>query len=140
MFNVILDSISLALHNAYPNNNIHSDIVLQGLKKGDFNISLVAASHSHVMDKRHLQNSLFEVLYYPHKGKDECYDVAYKLTEILDKITVQEQTLKCNGMRFEIVDSVLHIFVKYNLYLIKDILHTAMMGTLDFQNKKMEEL
>ena len=37
-FNSIYDGVSLALHAAFPNSNVHGGEVKQGLKPGDFNV------------------------------------------------------------------------------------------------------
>lgn len=114
----ILDGITLALRSEYPESHIYDDEVQQGLKPGDFNVILVSSSQQQIVGERYKRVPLFDVLYFPKKGREECYAVADTLSLLLNVISLPEgDLLRGTGMDFEVVDNVLHFYVRYTHYV-----------------------
>lgn len=114
----ILDGITLALRGEYPKSHIYDDEVQQGLKPGDFNVILISSSQQQIVGERYKRVPLFDVLYFPKKGREECYAVADTLSLLLNVISLPEgDLLRGTGMDFEVVDNVLHFYVRYTHYV-----------------------
>ncbi len=111
----ILDGITLALHEQWPESHIYCDEVEQGLVPGDFNVILITSSQRQLVGGRYRRIPLFDVLYYPKKGREECYEIADALSLLLNLISLPEgDLLRGTGIDFEVVDGVLHFYVRYN--------------------------
>lgn len=118
--NKILDGISLAIRGEWPDGQIFSDEVQQGLKPGDFNIILITSSQTQIVGERYRRAPLFDVLYYPKNGREECYDIADRLSLVLNVISLPEGDLiRGTGLDFEIIDGVLHFYVRYTHYVCR---------------------
>ncbi len=116
--NKILDGISLAIRGEWPDRQIFSDEVQQGLKPGDFNIILITSSQKQIVGERYQRTPLFDVLYYPKKGREECYEVADILSLLLNVISLPTGDLiRGTGLDFEVIDNVLHFYVRYTHYV-----------------------
>jgi len=114
----ILDGITLALHGEWPESQIFDDEVQQGLKPGDFNVILMTSSQQQIVGERYKRTPLFDVLYFPKKGREECYAVADTLSLLLNVISLPEgDLLRGTGMDFEVIDNVLHFYVRYTHYV-----------------------
>lgn len=114
----ILDGITLALRGEYPESHIYDDEVRQGLRPGDFNVILISTSQQQIVGERYKRIPLFDVLYFPKKGREECYAVADTLSLLLNVISLPEgDLLRGTGMDFEVVDNVLHFYVRYTHYV-----------------------
>lgn len=115
---IILDGITLMLHKIYPDSRIHGEEVEQGLKRGDFNVILVTSQRQRIGKTRFMSVPAFDILYYPCKGKVECYAVADNLFSNLELITVPGgDVLRGTDMSFEVVDGVLHFRVNYSHFI-----------------------
>ena len=90
-FNSIFNGVTLALHAAFPAPaRIYGDEVKQDLKPGDFNVVMPGAGHNLELTRRYKRTPTLDVIYYPKHGKAECYDVADRLTAVLESITTPE--------------------------------------------------
>ncbi|MCL2488372.1 MAG: hypothetical protein FWE80_06785 [Oscillospiraceae bacterium] len=118
--NIILDGITLAIRAEYPDCQIFTDEVEQGLNPGDFIVLLLDANKDREIGPRYTLSTLFDIHYFPKSENDptninkDCYAVADQLEAALELITLPTgDPLRGTGMNWEVVDGVLHFFVSY---------------------------
>lgn len=135
-FNSIFDGVSLALHAAFPPpTQIHGDEVEQGLKPGDFNVVMSGAGHRPELTGRYKRTPALDVIYYPKEGRAECYDVADRLTAILESITTPEgDVVHATSCEWAVTDGVLHVLVAYN-HFVYSPREEIMMETLKIEQE-----
>lgn len=116
----ILDGITRALRSEFPKQQIFDDEIRQGLNPGAFNVILVNASQQQIVGERYRRIPLFDVLYYPKCGREECLEIADRLSLLLNVISLPEGDLiRSTGLEFEIIDGVLHFYVRYAHYILR---------------------
>lgn len=135
-FNSIRDGVSLALHAAFPApTQIHGGEVKQGLKPGDFNVTMPAAGHAKEVGPRYRRSPTLDVIYYPRKDNTECYDVADKLTAVLESITTPEgDVVHATSCGWTITGGVLHVLVTYD-HFVRVPQERIMMETLKIEQE-----
>lgn len=135
-FNSIRDGVSLALHAAFPApTQIHGGGVKQGLSPGDFNVVMSGAGHAQEVGRRYKRTPAVDVIYYPQKDESECYDVADRLTSVLESITTPEgDVVHAAGVSWTVTDGVLHVLVAYDHFVYKP-LEEVLMETLKIDQK-----
>lgn len=115
--NMILDGITSALHGAYPDSQIRSNEVTQGLSSGDFICVMISAQRIQRMGNRFRCTPTFDVIYFPtdkHKAREECYDVADTLGPLFNIITLSSgDKLRAVDVNVSFVDEVLHYQMTY---------------------------
>lgn len=117
-FNSIYDGVSLALHTAFPDRQVHGGSVRQGLQSGDFNVVMPSAGHSKEVGDRYKRTPLLDVIYYPKAGVAECYDVAHQLTTALENIQTPEgDVIHAASLEWQVTDDVLHVLVQYDHFI-----------------------
>lgn len=117
-FNSIYDGVSLALHAAFPDRQVHGGNVKQGLKPGDFNMMMPGAGHTKKVGQRFMRTPVVDVIYYPKNGVAECYDIAQQLTILLGNITTPEgDTIHGIEITCQVTDDVLHVLVRYDHHI-----------------------
>ena len=90
-FNSIYDGISLALHTAFPDVQIHGGEVKQGCKPGDFNVIMPSINHSKAVGERFERTPVVDVIYYLRRaGTSEALSTAHMITRVLQSITTPE--------------------------------------------------
>lgn len=116
----ILDGITLALRTEFPKQQVFDDEIRQGLHPGAFNVVLVNASQQQIVGERYRRILLFDVLYYPRCGREDCLKIADRLSLLLNVISLPDGDLiRGSGMEFEIIDGVLHFYVRYTHYILR---------------------
>lgn len=135
-FNSIFDGVSLAVHAAFPAPaQVHGGGVKQGLKPGDFNVTMPAASHAQEVGQRYRRSPTLDVIYYPKRDNAECYDVADRLTAVLESITTPEgDVVHATACEWTVTDGVLHVLVTYDHFVRRSPEHT-MMETLKIEQE-----
>ena len=114
-FNSIFDSVSLALHTAFPDRQIHGGRVEQGLTPGAFNVILPGAGLTREVGLRQRRSPTVDVIYYPKVGAAECYDIADQLVPVLESITTPEGDLiHATSCDWNWTDDVLHMILTYD--------------------------
>lgn len=114
-FNSIFDSVSLALHTAFPDRQIHGGRVAQGLTPGAFNVILPGAGLTREVGQRQRRSPTVDVIYYPKVGAAECYDIADQLVPVLESITTPEGDLiHATSCDWNWTDDVLHMILTYD--------------------------
>lgn len=115
--NIILNGITLALEEAFPDSHIETNPVNQAPMPPAFIVNLVTATVETYSAQRQKRNLQFDVLYYPEEKNEECYNVADALCKILELITLSGgDKLRGTDMSFKVVDGVLHFLVSYRYF------------------------
>ena len=135
-FNSIFDGVTLALHAAFPAPaRIYGDEVKQDLKPGDFNVVMPGAGHNLELTRRYKRTPTLDVIYYPKHGKAECYDVADRLTAVLESITTPEgDVVHATSCEWTVTGGVLHVLVGYAHFVYKPS-EEIMMETLKIDQR-----
>lgn len=129
----VLDAITRTLREAYPKSHIYAEEVTQGLKDCDFIVVLVTSAQKQITGERYARTPVFDVIYFPRKGKTECYDVGGELWQILETIKLASGDLiRGTDMSFEVIDGVLHFRVKY-MHVVRYIGEETKMEALEIE-------
>ena len=124
----ILDGITRTLRSEFSDSRVFDDEVRQGLLPGAFNVILVNASQQQIVGERYRRIPFFDILYYPRNGREDCLDVADRLSLLLNLIHLPDGDLiRGTGLDFEIIDGVLHFRVRY----AHNVLRTTEAETMD---------
>ncbi len=116
--NIVLDGITLALRAAFPNSQIESNRIEQGLTPPAFIVLLVSEEQTARNGHRWHRRPRFDISYFPKERREECYDVANKLYRVLELVTLPSGDLvRGVNISFEVTDNVLHFFVSYPHYV-----------------------
>ena len=133
----VIGAISSAIAAEYPECEIYTENVEQGMKKPCFSIVLLEAATKRAlgMGSRYFKRHLFCVHYFP--GNDdtalaECRAVADNLKFILEKVTTEGCLIWSSGMHFEVVGGVLSFMVNYDFYVKREMEKADEMETLEY--------
>lgn len=127
-------AVNAALNAAFPNIPIMVEEIKQSLTPPCFFVKLLEPEHTQELGRRYARVHPFDVHYFaPERSNDGMYDMAEQLTEVLQQIEVAGRPIRGTGMRFEIVDEVLHFFVEYNFHVWAPKPDDPAMGSLDVQ-------
>ncbi len=136
--NLILDGISLALREAFPESQIYAEGVKQGLSTPAFILQLADAGQAAQPVGRWQCQSSFDIVYFPKsplREREECCDTAARLFSVLEVIALPGEPprkLRGNGMSFRIEDGLLHFLISYSHSLRRENREGA-METLKIQ-------
>lgn len=123
----IIDGITLALRTAYPDYQIESDTIEQGLTPPAFLVLLVDVEQVQQVGERWRRLPRFDILYFPAKGRKECYAVADNLCTVLELITLPGgDLLRGTEISYEVTDGVLHFMISYNHFVYRPTEETYM--------------
>lgn len=142
MVNNLIDGISVKLNQVFGDDyRIYSENVNQGLQEPSFFIAVLNPTQSQVIGLRFFKEHPFDIHYFPSKdgGNQEIQDVASELFEALEYITLLNGDLvRGTEMHYEKVNDVLHFFVKYNMFVHKQVEVADEMETLTVNNDVKE--
>lgn len=136
MINDIINAISIRLYDAFGDGyKIYLNDVQQGLTEPCFLITVVDYSKEQLLQSRSKRLVPFDILFFPNKGKSQCYEVADQMMNELDMITLlNSDMMHGTEMRAEIVDDVLHFFVNYNFMATVENEPLDSMESIDIKN------
>lgn len=136
MINDIINAISIRLYEAFSDGyKIYLNDVQQGLTEPCFLITVVDYSKEQLLQSRSKRLVPFDILFFPNKGKSQCYEVADQMMNELDMITLlNSDMMHGTEMRAEIVDDVLHFFVNYNFMATVENEPLDSMESIDIKN------
>ncbi|MGG1598036.1 phage tail terminator family protein [Paenibacillus naphthalenovorans] len=127
-------AVHAALDAAFPDIPIMGEEIKQGLTPPCFFVRLLEPEHTQELGRRFMRHHPFDVHYFsPGRSNDDMYDMAEKLTTSLQWIVVAGSLVRGTGMRFVIVDEVLHFFVEYNFHVWSPKPEDPTMASLDVQ-------
>ena len=123
MIQKIIDGICLAISSNFGDDyEIYTESVEQGLNDGSFIVVCINPTNSRFMGDRYMRTNQFCIHYFPktNKPKAECLEVIEELYDTLELIEVDGDLLRGTNMSSEIDDDVLHFFVNYNFFTLKE--------------------
>lgn len=114
--------ISNALYEAFGEGySVNTDDIEQGLSPPCFLIKTLVNERVRGLGDRYKQQQSFDVVYFP-KGENstlECAAMLSRLYDALEHIVIDGNMVWGTDLRGEIQDGVLHFFVDYNMFLMK---------------------
>lgn len=122
MINRIIDGISLALNAEFGDDyRIHTELIEQGLVEPCFSIVCLNPNSEQSLGNRYFRQNKFCVHYFPDSENkvSECMNVLERLLDCLEIITVDDSPTRGIKMSGEMDGGVLHFFVNYDFYVIK---------------------
>lgn len=132
--NDVRNAVNAALDSAFPNIPIAGEEIKRGLTPPYFFVKLLEPEHTQELGRRFYRYHPFDVHYFaPDRRNEDMYDMAEQLTATLQQIEVAGRPVHGSGMRFEIVDEVLHFFVEYNFHVWAPQPDDPAMQTLDVE-------
>lgn len=122
MIQEMITGIAGQLRTVYPEESyqIYSEAVEQNLTRPCFFILPLVTEQVKQIGPRYRREQSFQVQYFPLSSDgayQEMDQVADRLFQLLEYITVSGDLLRGSGMRYEKVDGVLQFSVQYNFYL-----------------------
>lgn len=122
MLNDIIDAISIKLDQVFGDGcRIYSEDVKQGLKEPCFFIAVLNPSQSQIIGSRFSREYPVDIHYFPKakENNNEMMTVTDKMMSEMDVVTmINGDNIRGNDIRFEVVDGVLHFFVKYKVIVL----------------------
>jgi len=111
-------AVNAAIDAAFPDIPISGEPIPQNLAPPYFFVKLLEPAHTRELGRRYLRVHPFDVHYFaPGRENADMYDMADRLTAALQQISVVGRVVHGTGMRFQVVDEVLHFFVTYSFHV-----------------------
>lgn len=130
----VIFAVSRALDAAFPDYDIAAEEIKQELKPPCFFLKLLAPSHGQELGRRFARYHTIDVHFFAADRKNiSMYEMAEHLSNVLQWVEVAGRPVRGTGMRFEIVDEVLHFFVDYNFQVWHQEPEDPKMQTLEQQ-------
>lgn len=116
MIKDIMNAISIRLYEVFGDGyEIYMNDIQQGLTEPCFLITVVDYSKEQLLKSRSKRLVPFDIIFFPNKGKSQCYEVADQMMNELEFITLLDgDKMRGTDMNSNVVDNVLHFFVNYN--------------------------
>jgi hypothetical protein len=138
-YNHVRYALNAALDTAFPTIPLSGEEIKQELDPPHFFVRLLEPDHTQELGQRYRRDHPFVVRYFSAKRtNEEMYDMAEQLTSALKRITVGGRQCQGQGMRFQIVDEVLHFFVTYSLLVWEQLPNDPAMKILEQEGKIFE--
>lgn len=135
-YNDVRYAVHEALDAAFPKIPIAGEEIKQGLKPPCFFVRFLEPEHSKEVGRRYKRYHPVVIRYFDENKKNVAmYEMAEKLSSALEWIEVKGMKTRGIGMRFEIVDEVLHFFVEYNFHVLKPKDPAEKMGRLEQEGR-----
>lgn len=119
----IIDGITAGLNAGFGESTVvHSEEIDPGSKQSCFFISTLKPLQKQMTGPRYQRRNPFDVQYYPSASADknsELETVAEKLYEVLEYINVKGDLVRGTSLQHEKKDGVLHFYVEYSMFLIR---------------------
>lgn len=136
MINELITSISQALDTAFSNVEIHTDEIKQGLTEPCFFIMLLQPKQEQILGPRYYREQSFDIHYFPKTDNTaQLNEVSDRLMDTLEYIGFDGGLLRGTKMKSEIVAGILHFFIDYNFYIVKEQANSEYMEQLKVKGK-----
>lgn len=133
MIQDIVNGMSIKLNVLFGDHTkVYTDTVKQGLTEPCFLIQLLSPSLGALVGNRYHLTVPADILYFPfvYGDNDEMNSVAETLMENMDVLTlVDGDNIRGWGLRYEVIEEVLHFFVTYHAFVSKEQV-TDLMTTI----------
>lgn len=134
MVNNIIDGISIKLNEIFGDDyEIYSENIEQGFNEPCFFISLLNQTNTPKLGNRSYREYPFDIHYFPSVSNEknkEINDINEKLLDALEYISVNDSLIKGSKINSEVVSNVLHFFVNYNVFIVKDKVKDEQMESI----------
>ncbi|MCR8645562.1 hypothetical protein NV379_23265 [Paenibacillus sp. N1-5-1-14] len=121
-----------AIQAGYPSAGVYGEEIDQVFKSGDFLVKLVEGEHSRELGRRYKRTNRLDISYY-HANNAKALKVAESLTEILEYITINKILYRSTGMKHVFNANVLHFYLNYNYFVMKNEVSEPTMNTLKME-------
>ncbi|WP_343101372.1 DUF6838 family protein [Romboutsia sp. MSSM.1001216sp_RTP31141st1_G3_RTP31141_220114] len=123
MVNNIIYGISNSIYNSFGKGyNIYTENVEQGLSEPCFLITLIKPLVKPQIMNHSIREYNFDIIYFPSNTLSknlEMNNTAEMLVDALEFIVVNDSKVRGHKISYEIIDGVLHFFIKYNVLVTK---------------------
>jgi len=141
MIQTVIDGICLTLNTHFGDSYaIYTEDVSQGLTTPCFFIAALSPSQNYGASGRYVRKHPVDIHYFPKPDTPyaDMYEMASDLFEVLEFITLENgDKARAFDMHYQIIDGILHFFVRYDLFL-QSVESVDGMDTLDVQNNIMK--
>lgn len=138
MVNKIIDGISIKIDELFGETCcIYSEDIEQGFNEPCFFISLLQPRTTQRLGNRSYREYNFDIHYFPSLSNEknkEMNNVSEMLMTELEYINV-DGLIRGNKIHSEVVNNVLHFYIKYSAFVIKNEAVEESMDTLIVQQK-----
>ncbi|MGE4214849.1 MAG: DUF6838 family protein [Anaerotignaceae bacterium] len=120
---------------------LYTESIEQGFEEPCFFVSLINHTQKQRFANRYKEIYLFEVIYYPSVGgnkNEECLAVAEGLFELLEYISAEDDLLRGTNLSSKITEGVLHFYVEYNMFVIREKEPEENMGEVIIYGETIE--
>ena len=122
MYNKLIEGIANALHDSFGEDiTVYINGVPQGFKEPCFFIAPISFSRRKMISSLYDTRNSFDIHYFPAERKAELLSAADKLMCEMEYIKLENgDLLRGIDMNFNIVDNVLHFFVRYDFHIMEE--------------------
>lgn len=131
MINEIVNGISNALYGEFGQKyRIYKEKIEQGLKEPCFSVLCISTTIKKGLGNRYEKNNSFCIHYFSGSKnfRSECMEIFERMADCLEYITVSGDLVRGLNIRSEEIteDGIMHVFVDYNIPVIKVVEQTKM--------------
>lgn len=135
--NRIIEGLGAKLHalTGYP---VYVDFKKNHVQFPCFRLKLLDQSSEHVLGGRYMQEHRFDIWYILNDADEvtdsrkEIHEMAEALFMALEYIILEDGTqVRGEEMSYRVTDGILHFFVAYNVFVLKERPHVEKMQTLN---------
>ncbi|RJX40873.1 hypothetical protein D3P09_02285 [Paenibacillus pinisoli] len=132
-------AVNRALDDAFPDVAISGEEIKQMPGPPHFFVRLLEPAHTQELGRRYRRDHPFVVRYFsPERANDDMYNMAEQMTAALKWISIGGGKCPGKGMRFQIIDEVLHFFVSYTLLVWEQEPAATKMQSFEQEGKVIE--
>lgn len=133
----LIQAIAKGIDGIFGDCEIYEDEIEQGLNEPCFLIAEIDNSMELVLGSRYKASHSFDIHYFPKENLvGEMHQVSDALFEILEYIDTGEGLLRGSNLRSNIQDGILHFFVDYEFFVMKNRKREEPMEELDARISK----
>lgn len=133
MIQKVLNGIMKVLYDEYPSIPRRTSATTQGFDDGSFYVRVLNTIQTPKQQPRLMRDYLVDVHYFPNDVPNknvETRAIQDNLMEKLEWIRIEDKLIKGLNINAEYQNEVLHIFVTYNVHMIKNVIPDELMQTL----------
>lgn len=127
--NDVRNGVIAALDALFPTVKIHGEKIKQGITGPRFFVKLLTTGQFRGINRRYRRGHSFNIRYFG-QSNEEFHTTAETLYNGIEYINVPGGSVRGTNMQHEIVDDVLHFFVDYDFYVIREKTRETKMKTL----------
>lgn len=134
LINTVITGIAGKLDEAFQEQiPIYTEPVPQGFEEPCFFIRTLNPSTTRIVGPRYQVVIPVDVHYFPdpERSNTEIQNMAFSLYDFLEFVPMGDDLVMGRGMTHETIDGVLHFFVRYSLFLLKQPTPLDPMDTIE---------